>query len=219
MTVIMLEFFDQLYHTGSMLREQFLGRYPSHFQVNPLVKAFIISESLIWSAWNFVIPIFAIYIVNDIQGGDVETAAMGYSVYLIFRVIFELFCGKFLGKTTDRKKVIVASVGLFLLTLGYVDFILSTTLVHVYVGYALLGTGLGIASPAKNSLFSMHLDKNREAAEWGIADGTQFMCMALAATLGGFIAGYFGFMTLFVISAIVNTVGIIPYALFVFEDR
>lgn len=206
-------------HTGSMLREQFLGRNPSHFQINPLVKAFIISESFVWSAWNFVIPIFAIYIVNDIQGGDIETAAMGYSVYLIGRVIFELACGKYLARTNDKKKLLVATCGLFLMTIGYIDFIVSTTLLHVYAGYFLLGMGIGIAAPAKNALFSIHLDKNKEATEWGIADGTQFTCMALAATLGGFIAGYFGFMTLFVISAVVNTIGIIPYALFVFEEK
>lgn len=202
-----------------MLREQFLGRNPSHFQINPLVKAYIVSESLVWSAWNFVIPIFAVYIVNDIQGGDIETAAMGYSVYLVGRVIFELLCGKFLAKSKDSRKLGVAAAGLFFMTIGYIIFIVSTTLLHVYIGYLFLGVGMGIAAPAKNSLFSMHLDKNKEATEWGIADGTQFMCMALAATLGGFIAGYFGFMTLFVMSAVVNTIGIIPYALFVFDEK
>lgn len=196
-----------------------LGRNPSHFLINPIVKAFIISESLVWSAWNFVIPIFAVYIVNDIPGGDIETAAIGYSVYLISRVLFELGSGKYLVKTDDRKKFFVASCGLFLMTLGYIDFIVSTTLLHIYVGYFLLGMGIGIAAPAKNALFSMHLDKNKESTEWGIADGTQFTCMALSATLGGFIAGYFGFMTLFVVSAVVTTVGIIPYALFVFDEK
>jgi len=202
-----------------MIREQFLGRNPSHFQINPLVKAYIISESFVWSAWNFVIPIFAIYIVDNIRGGDIETAAMGYSIYLIGRVIAELLCGKFLAKTDDKKKLAVAISGLFLMTMGYIIFILSTTIAHVFFGYFILGIGIGIAAPAKNALFSMHLDKNKEATEWGVADGTQFMCMALAATLGGFIAGYFGFTTLFVIAAITNMVGMIPYALFVFEDK
>ena len=44
-----------------MLKEQFIGRNPSHFQVNPVVKAFIVSESFLWSAYNFIVPIFAIF--------------------------------------------------------------------------------------------------------------------------------------------------------------
>lgn len=40
-----------------MLKDQFLGRNPTHFKVNPVVKAFIISEAFLWSAYNFIIPI------------------------------------------------------------------------------------------------------------------------------------------------------------------
>lgn len=68
----------------------------------------------------------------------------------------------------------------------------------MFIAYAIAGVGLGIALPAKNSLFVLHLDKNKEATEWGIADTVCFICTAFAAILGGFIATDFGFDTLFI---------------------
>ena len=65
-------------------------------------------------------------------------------------------------------------------------------------GLVVAGAGLGIASPAKNSLFSIHLDKNKEAIEMGVTDAVVLVCMALAGALGGFIAITYGFKILFI---------------------
>jgi MFS family permease len=196
-----------------MIHEAFMGRNPSHFHVNSLVKAYIFSESLLWSAWNFITPIFAVFVVNNISNGNIEVAATGYSVYLISRVIFELIAGRFLSNTDDRKKLIVAITGISILSFAYIGFALSNTLIPFFLSYIIVGIGFGIASPAKNSLFAMHLDHNKEATEWGIADASTFICTALAAVLGGFIATTFGFKTLFLIACVINVLSIIPYAL------
>ena len=55
--------------------------------------------------------------------------------------------------------------------------------------------------------------------EWGLADATAFIAIALAAALGGFIAESYGFRLLFILSAIVNIVSLTPYALLVFYKR
>lgn len=197
-----------------MIKEAFLGRTPSHFHINPFVKAYIISELFLWSAWNFITPIFAIFIITDIHDGNVEVAAASYSVYLISRVIFELLIGRFLASTRDKIKLLYSIIGILLMSFSYIGFSLSENILSVFIFYTLLGAGLGIASPAKNSLFSIHLDKNKETSEWGIADGAVFICMALATAFGGLFVHQFGFRPLFIISAIINVVSIIPYLLF-----
>lgn len=198
-----------------MLKEQFLGRNPSHFQINPVVKAFIISEAFLWSAWNFVTPIFAIFIVNEIQNGNVQIAASAFSVYLISRVIVELVSGRYLSKTKDTEKFLITILGMVLISLAYLGFAFSSTITSIFFFYAVAGTGLGIASPAKNSLFSTHLNRNREPTEWGIYDAITFISMALATTLGGFVANQYGFNFLFLLASIVNLLGIIPYLLYI----
>lgn len=196
-----------------MLSDVFLGKRPSSFQVNPFVKAYIISELFLWSAWSFVVPIFAIFVVNDITGASVETAALAYSIHLVSRVLFELISGRFLYKTGDRKKLMIAILGIFCLSVAYIGFAFSTSIIMLFSFYFILGMGLGFASPAKNAIFSIHLDKNKESTEWGITDATSFTCMALATAFGGFFVHQYGFRPLFLLAAIVNLLSIIPYAL------
>lgn len=196
-----------------MLAEKFLGRYPSHFKINPVVKAFIISESLVWSAWNFVAPIAAVFVINNVLGGTIQSAAFAYSLHLVSRVIAELWTGRLLVGASDKKKFTYTVVGLFILTISYLGFAFTNNLTALYTFYLLFGVGVGIATPAKNSLFSVHLDKNKEATEWSFNDAAILLSDAVAIILGGFIATTFGFQPLFIIASIVNLLGIIPYLL------
>lgn len=200
-------------YTGSMLLERFLGRKPSHFQLNPIVKAYMTSEALLWSAWDFVLPIIAIFIAKNIAGGSIQTAAMSYSIYLISRVIFELISGRLLQKSTNRQKLTMAISGMLCLSIAYVGFAFSQNILSIFLFFSLCGAGLGLAAPAKGSLFSTHLDKNKEATEWSLADATTFICMSLATALGGFIAAQYGFPALFMLSSIITIFATIPYFL------
>lgn len=194
-----------------MLRESFLGRRPSHYKSNGIVKSFIISETFLWSAWNFITPIFAIFAANNITGGNAEIAASVFSVYLIVRVIFELISGRYLAKISETKQILVIIIGMILMSFAYLGFALTKSIGPLYIFYGIMGIGLGFASPVKNTLFSTHLDKNKESMEWGIYDAVVFLGMAVSAALGGFIANKYGFQFLFCISSIINALGIIPY--------
>lgn len=198
-----------------MLKEHFIGRLPSHFVMNPIVKAFVISESFLWSAWHLGFPIFSIFVVRSVTGGTIETAATAYSIHLITRVAFELISARqLLTHSTDKKRLIITVLGATCMTLAYIGLAFSKDITTVFFFFALAGAGIGFASPAKNSLFSIHLDKNKEATEWSIADSVTVACMALAAALGGFIATSYGFKALYLTAAVINILATLPYLLF-----
>lgn len=182
--------------------------------MNSIVKAFIVSEIFLWSSWNAITPIFAIFAATKIPGGNTEIAASSFSAYLIVRVIFELISGRYLSKAKDIQKFTISILGIILISLGYVGFALTKNISSIFLFYGVIGMGLGIASPAKNSLFSMHLDKNKEVTEWSIYDGFVFMGMAMSAAIGGFVANRYGFTFLFYLVAITNLLSIIPYILY-----
>lgn len=203
-----------------MLKEQFLGRNPSHFlKVNPIVKAYIVSESFIWSAWNFTTPIFAVFATQNIRHGSVEIAASSFSTYLITRVIFELLSGKITSKYSDIKKMYVTIIGAGAISFAYLGFAFAVSIPELFLYYGLAGAGLGFMTPAKSSLFSVHLDKNKEASEWSIADATSFIAMAFATALGGFIAGTYGFKVLFLLASLVNLLAIPPYLIYMYNRK
>jgi MFS transporter, DHA1 family, multidrug resistance protein len=186
-------------------------RPPLKSGINPIVKAFIISEAFLWSGWYLVIPIAALFVANEIPGGNIQIAATGYSVHLTTRVIFELLSGKYLSKTNDRRKLYAACVGIIFTSIALFSFAFTNSVTLMLISYTLAGIGFGIGSPAKNALFSMHMDKDKETAEWGIADGVTFICNAAATAVGGYLAMQFGFHVLFFIAGIVSCIGLVPY--------
>jgi MFS family permease len=203
-----------------MLREHFGGHNPSHFlKVDPIVKTYIISECFLWSGWNFVTPIFAVFATTEITGGNVQIAASSFSLYLIVRVIFELITGRMISKASDSRKIAFSTIGIILMSCAYLGLSYAHDIMHLFLFHAVAGMGLGIASPAKNSLFATHLDKNKEASEWSISDAMSFISVALATSLGGFIAATYGFRVLFLIASLVNLAAIPPYLLYVVKKE
>lgn len=200
-----------------MFIDRFLGRRPSHFELNPIVKTYIISEAFLWSAWDLMLPIIAIFISQTVPGGNIQLAATGYSIYLITRVIFELITGRILQSSTVKKKLIMAILGISLLSFGYFGFAFANSITLVFLFYSFLGVGMGTAAPAKVSLFSTHLDKNKESGEWSLTDAVTFICMAFSTALGGFIAAQYGFQKLFFVACIVNTLSTVPYFIYLSE--
>lgn len=197
-----------------MLKEAFIGRVPTHFNFNPLVKSFIVSEMILWSSYNLFTPILAVFVIEKIPGGTIEKAALGFSFYMVVRVVTEMVSGFLLSKKLAGKKFLVICIGLLVLSITYASFSLSTTLFQLYLSYGLLGVGLGISTPARMSLFSKHLDQNKEAFEWSLHDATSFVGMALAGALGGFVAQMYGFPLLFLIASVGNLMAVIPYLQF-----
>jgi MFS family permease len=197
-----------------MLRESFAGRNPSHFINSSIVKAFIISEVFLWSSWFSILPLLGVFVVSSVPGGNLQLAAFGYSIYLISRVISELISGKMMSGTTDSKKIQVSIGGLLIGALGIFGFAFSSSILILFTSFIVAGFGIGFASPPKNSLFSSHLDKNKETTEWGVYDAVVFICIALSTALGGFIATQYGFKIFFIIGAMWMLLSVIPYLLY-----
>lgn len=179
------------------------------------MKAFIFAEMLLWSGWNFIMPIFAIYIATLPQG-SVEMAASSVSFYMVARVISGFISGKYLEGKRNRHKLYLTVTGMSMLGLTYIGMAFSGNAKELIFYYTLAGFALGIASPAKNSLFATNLNKDRATFTWGILDGGVFLSMALAAALGGMVAEKYGFQLLFFIAAIVNFAALLPY--FIYYD-
>ena len=164
-------------------------------------------------------PIFAVFVVQKIPDGNVTIAASSFSAYLLVRVLFELISGKYLVGKGEKTKFYMTIIGKIILSFSYLGFGISTAIWHIFAFYAVAGIGIGLASPAKYSLFSTHLDKNKETEEWGVYDASVFAGMAFSAALGGFIAKVYGFNVLFYAATVVSLIGVMPYILYIRHDH
>lgn len=156
-------------------------------------------------------PIFAVFVTQEISGGDITAAATSISVYLLVRTGAELLSSKYVSTFSDQKKVKAIILGYLLVSLSMIGFALSESILSIYLFWALSGFAFGISTPAKLTLFSNSLDKNKETVEWGAYDSITLIAMAIATSVGGVVASTFGFRTLFFTASGVCLLGIIPY--------
>ncbi len=110
-------------------------------------------------------------------------------------------------------------LGMSLLSISYIGLAYVNDVAQVYFLYAMIGIALGIASPAKNTLFSAGVNKDKASFVWSVLDAGVFLSMALAAIIAGAIVGKYGFRTLFFIAAFINMTGIVPYFLYIRHKR
>lgn len=198
-----------------MLRYLTLNRFLRFSDsVDPFVKTFIIADSLLYSSINFVTPFFALFLIENVIGGNIQVAASMISLHFLARILSEIVLGRFINSLNEINKVLVIVLGLILISISYVAFGYIQTIDLLYILWVISGIGWGISTPTKLSLFSVHLDKKKEAIEWGAADVLNLSFIALATVIGGFIANNYGFALLFFTAALLSFIGIVPYFIY-----
>jgi len=171
--------------------------------INKVIRILILSDIFLLSALGFIVPIFAIFIADHIQGGDIKVAGFAVGIYWIGKSLLRLPIGAYLDKNHGEKDDFYSMLlGTFLISLVYFGYIFSRTVWHVYLLQGLYALGMAMAVAAWPAIFTRHIDQGQEAFEWGLWGASTGLLYGLAGILGGIIASYFGFKMLFVLVGI-----------------
>lgn len=166
--------------------------------INKVVKVLILSDVILLTGLGFVSPIFAIFIANDIQGGDVRAAGFAASVYWIVLSLVLIPIGKYLDKKHGEKDDLwFIVIGNTLAALAAFGYLFSFLTWHIYVLQAVYGIGMGMNIPGYTAIFTRHINKGREAQSWSVRAAFVGIGSGIAGSLGGIIAYRFGFDLLF----------------------
>lgn len=179
-----------------------------HFHVNVVIKILILSDLIIWSAYNLLAPVFAIFITEQIPGASLESVGIAAGLYFIVKAIAEVPVGIYLDKMKGEKdELYSALIGTMLTAFVYFSYSFVDSVWHLYVLQIILGMAAALSFPGWYSIFSRHVDQEKRAMEWSMYDISLGIGIALASTLGAFIADKFGFQILFVIIGIFTCLG------------
>ena len=69
----------------------------------------------------------------------------------------------------------------------------------------ILGLAGALYTPAFDALYSDYLDSDEEASEWGLEEAMIYVIGAISALIGGYVAKFLGFRSLFIIMFIIST--------------
>jgi MFS family permease len=167
--------------------------------MNKVIKILILSDVALIAGLGFITPIFAIFLTDQIQGGNVEVVGYAAAIYWIINSLVLIPFGKYLDRNHGEKDDLwFVIIGNLLATLAVFGYIFSRLPWHIYLLQAIYAVGMGMNIPGYTAIFTRHIDKDREAFDWSVRGALIGMATGITGALGGIVAHKFGFNVLFV---------------------
>ena len=174
-------------------------------KLSKLSKVLLIASSLWYFGEGLFGPLFAVY--AEKMGGDILDITEAWAAYLIATGVFYVLVGKIINKSKYKKQVMIFGYALnALLTFGYIFVYDTKTLLIIQVG---LGIAEALSTPIWDSLFATNLEDTENTFHWGLATGHTHFISGIAIALGGLIAKYLSFNTLFIIMGCIQVLATI----------
>lgn len=180
-------------------------------KVNKIVKYLILADIAFWTGWGLVSPVFAIFIVEKIQGGTALVVGTATAVYWFFRSLLVLPSGRLLDKYAGEKDDYLFLVaGNFISTLVLFGYIFAIYPWHIYVLQAFYGIGIAMGLSGWRAIFTRNIDKGKEASEWALDDTSLSLGTAAAGIITGVLVTKMGYTVTF---GIAGSLGILSVLL------
>lgn len=167
--------------------------------INKIIKVLTFSDVLLLTGFGFVSPIFAIFITDQIQGGNAQVVGFAAAIYWIVKSILQIPFGNYLDRVKgERDDLWFVVIGNILAAVAVFGFIFSSLPWHIYFFQGVYSLGMAMNIPGWSAIFTRHIDKGKEAFEWSTRSTFIGIGAGVSGALGGIIATQFGFNVLFI---------------------
>lgn len=172
--------------------------FHKHFPLNKIIKVLILADFILLTGFGFVLPVFALFITQHIQGGSVMVVGLASFAYWFTLSLVLIPAGRYLDKNRSEKDdLYFISIGTALGGIAVFGFIFAYLPWHIYVLQGLYAIGMGMNIPGYTAIFTRHIEKGREALSWSTRASLVGIGAGIAGGLGGIVANFFGFKILF----------------------
>ncbi len=175
----------------------------SKFSINKVIKIMIKADLIFVSAFGLITPIFAVFITEQIKGGDVKVVGFAAAIYWILKSLLQVPIGRYLDKNIGEKDDFYFVIaGYFLAVFVPLGYIFSSASLHIYILQALYAVSMGMVIPGWAAIFTRHIDKGKEAFEWSLESTAIGLGAGVTGAVGGILVSKFGFNIIFIFAAI-----------------
>jgi MFS family permease len=180
-------------------------RLLNQLKVNKVIKYLILSDLFFWSGWGLISPIFAVFVVEKVQGGSLAVVGLASGIYWILKSLLRIPIGIFLdsrkGEEDDFWFLFFGLVFSSLVAFGY---LMAKYPFHIYLLQSLQAIAMAMTFSGWAAIFTRHIDPGKEATEWGLDATFVGLGIGISGILGGLIASAFGFQAVFVLVGILG---------------
>jgi MFS family permease len=175
--------------------------------LNKITKYLILSDLVFYSAWGLISPVFAVFIIDLIQGGNAFVVGLAAGLNLVVRSLLRIPFGIYSDRSSKTAFRFMLW-GLLFAAFVPIGYIFSTTPMHVYLLQSFLGAMLAMSTAGWTSLFARNMDKGKESTEWGVDAVAVGIGPGITSILGGIAVTFFSFKWVFFIVCFFGLVGV-----------
>jgi MFS family permease len=173
--------------------------------VNRVIRHLVVSDFVLNFAFGLLSPIFAVFVLKNVQGGELKVIGLATTFYWVARTLSTVPLSRLMDKTNgERDEFYFLVAGTFIMSSVPLFYLFASLPWHIYLIQFVLGLANSMAVPAWRILFTDHIDRGRTGFEWSLEDIAIGTSVAISAYLGSLLADKFGFRIVFVILAILG---------------
>lgn len=179
--------------------------------INRVIKILVTSDFALNCGWGLLSPIFSLFIAQRITDGDItkalEVAGLSAFFYWIPKSLLQIPIGRYLDKNHGEKDDFIFMVlGTFVMGFTPFIYLIASSPWHIYVAQIIHAIATSLVIPSWMAIFTRHIDKGKEALEWGLESTAIGMGAGVAAALGGTVASVFGFKIVLIFVGILTII-------------
>jgi len=130
--------------------------------VSRVIRHLVMSDFVLNFAFGLLSPIFAVFILKNIQGGDLKVIGLATTFYWIARTATTVPLSRFMDRTNgERDEFYFIVGGSFIMSSVPLFYLFASLPWHIYLIELLLGLANSMAVPAWRILFTDHIDRGR----------------------------------------------------------
>lgn len=167
------------------------------------IKLLLLANYLNNFGWALYSPLYALFVLNI--GGSALDVSLIWSVYALVAGLLIMTFG-WLENTVNFKPARMLFVGYFLFVVVAIGYFFVKSVSQFYLMQLVLAIAMGIMTPAAKATFMNAEHAGKEAGEWGLFDGGNYIIGAAAAFIGGLLFQVGGFKLVFVVMTMIQLV-------------
>ncbi len=168
------------------------------FKIRKALRILLLTNGTVLFSGAMFGPVYAIFVEK--VGGDILDAGIGATVYALVAAIAVLIFGKYSDRIKQNELLVAA--GYVLIAIGYFLYLSVDTVAMMLVCQCIIGLGEAVYSPSFDAIYSKHLKQENAGTSWAMWEAMNYFTWAGGAFVGGVVASYFGFKSVFVMMAV-----------------
>jgi len=168
--------------------------------LNRSLRILIMVNSILVFIMGLFAPFYAVFVQQI--GGSIAFAGLSWAIFSIVSGVLIFLFSNWQMKVKEPELLI--ALGYILRSGVFISYAFMTNIPQLIVTQIFWGIAVALGTPAFDSVYANHTNKESSIIEWGRWEGIAAIVTGVAALVGGVFIQTFGYEAVFIIMATVS---------------